>query len=67
MGPPPEPLETGPRGGPRLAAPFPEWMIGLSAGYVTAHVARNPALTMIGNGVMPQQCAAAVKLLLGIG
>lgn len=64
MGQPPAPVETGPRGGVRMAAPFPEWMMGLPAGYVTGLLGRNDALRAIGNGVMPQQGAHAIRELL---
>lgn len=64
---PPEPTEVGPRGGLRLAPAFPEWMMGLPAGHVTGvpDIGRQGQLRMIGNGVMPQQGAAALELLLG--
>lgn len=64
--PPPAPTETGmpgQRGGTRMAAPFPEWMMGLRAGYVTDILPRNDALRAIGNGVMPQQGYAAINVL----
>lgn len=65
--PPPASVETGmpgQRGGTRMAAPFPEWMMGLRAGYVTDVLSRNDALRAIGNGVMPQQGYAAIGTLL---
>lgn len=55
FGTPPAPTEVGPKGGVRMAAPFPEWMMGLAPGYVTDLLPRNDALRAIGNGVMPQQ------------
>lgn len=62
--PAPDPTEPG-RNGPRLAAPFVEWMMGLPAGWVTAHTtSRNAALRILGNGVVPQQGAAAITELL---
>jgi DNA (cytosine-5)-methyltransferase 1 len=50
----------------RLAPEFVEWMMGLPAGHVTAvpglsHVQQIKAL---GNGVVPQQAAYALRLLL---
>lgn len=67
--PPPAPTETGmpgQRGGTRMAAPFPEWMMGLRAGYVTDVLPRNDALRAIGNGVMPQQGYYAINVLRGL-
>lgn len=66
MGEPPAPTEIGPRGGVRMAAPFPEWMMGLTAGYVTDVLPRNDALRAIGNGVMPQQGYFAIRELLAL-
>jgi DNA (cytosine-5)-methyltransferase 1 len=67
--PPPAWAETGApgqRGGTRLVAPFPEWMMGLAPGYVTGILQRNDALRAIGNGVMPQQGYHALGELLGM-
>ena len=60
----PAPTEPAPRGGRRLAAEFPEWMMGLPAGHVTAvpGVNRSDQLKIIGNGVCPQQAAAATAM-----
>lgn len=65
----PASTETGPKGNPRLSAAFSEWMMGLPAGWVTdvPGITRNEALKAIGNGVVPQQCAAALRLMLGAG
>jgi DNA (cytosine-5)-methyltransferase 1 len=43
-------------------------MMGLPAGHVTGHGLR-PAqeLKMLGNGVVPQQAALALRMLLGLG
>jgi DNA (cytosine-5)-methyltransferase 1 len=60
----PEPTEVGPRGGRRLAATLPEWMMGLPSGYLSGHLGRSDALRLAGNGVCPQQGAAAIDLLL---
>ena len=60
-----EMLHTG-RWGARLAPPFVEWLQGLLAGWVTdvPGITRNEALKALGNGVVPQQAAAAVRILL---
>jgi DNA (cytosine-5)-methyltransferase 1 len=60
---PPEPLEDGPRAGRRLTAQFPEWMMGIGAGYVTDVIPRNDALRVIGNGVFPLQALSALEEL----
>lgn len=54
------------RGAHRLSPRFVEWMMGLPAGWVTdvPGVTRNDALRLLGNGVVPQQAAAAVAWLL---
>ena len=50
----------------RLAPEFVEWMQGLPAGWVTdvPGLSRNDVLRILGNGVVNQQCAAALKELL---
>jgi DNA (cytosine-5)-methyltransferase 1 len=50
----------------RLNPPFVEWMMGLPAGHVTAvpGLSRNAQLKALGNGVVPQQAEAALRLLL---
>lgn len=48
----------------RLSHRFVEWMMGLRDGWVTDHLDRRPALRVLGNGVVPQQAAAAVNLLI---
>ena len=62
----PVPTEPG-RTGRRLSPRFVEWMMGLPAGWVTAvpGITRNAQLKMLGNGVVPQQAAAALQHLLG--
>ncbi|WP_234388760.1 hypothetical protein [Streptomyces sp. AS58] len=49
----------------RLRADFVEWMQGLAPGWVTATpgLGRPAQLTALGNGVVPQQAAQAVKVL----
>jgi hypothetical protein len=55
----------GKEGSHRLSSDFTEWMMGLPAGWITnAGVGRNAELKMAGNGVVPQQAALAIRLLL---
>lgn len=62
----PAPTRTGRRGRPQLSPRFVEWLMGLPDGWVTAvpRVTRTEALRMLGNGVVPQQAAAAIDYLL---
>lgn len=62
--PAPDPTEPGCGGRPRLSPRFVEWLMGLPAGWVTDHLPRNPALRILGNGVVPQQAAYAYADLL---
>jgi DNA (cytosine-5)-methyltransferase 1 len=64
--PAPNPTERGKNGQPRLSPAFVEWMQGLPAGWVTdvPGLSRNEQLKALGNGVVPQQAAAALRLLL---
>lgn len=63
--PPTEP--TGKGGAHRLSARFVEWLMGLPDGWVTdVPISRNDQLKALGNGVCPQQCAAAVRHLLTV-
>ena len=65
--PAPAPTEPGPKGNPRLSPRFVEWLMGLPAGHVTAPaigLTRNQQLKALGNGVVPQQGAAALEWLL---
>lgn len=64
----PEPTETGPRGGRRLAAPFAEWMMGLEPEWVTGvpGLTRSDQLKVIGNGVVPLQAINAYTRLLAM-
>jgi DNA (cytosine-5)-methyltransferase 1 len=69
--PAPAPTELG-KNGPRLSPALPEWMMGLPAGWVTQvpGIPRNAQLHALGNGVVRQQGAAAVRILAeraGIG
>ncbi|MEV7925290.1 DNA cytosine methyltransferase [Kitasatospora sp. NPDC088779] len=64
----PCPTEVGPRGGRRLSPVFAEWMMGLAEGHVTGlGLPRGKALTVIGNGVVPQQAIAAYRTLAVAG
>jgi DNA (cytosine-5)-methyltransferase 1 len=62
----PDPREPAPKGGERLSPRFVEWLMGLPAGHVTGvpGLSRNQQLRLLGNGVVPQQGAAALALLL---
>lgn len=63
----PTPIERNPRGGVRLRANLPEWMMGLPNGWVTdpaIGISRNEKLKACGNGVVPQQAAAALRDML---
>lgn len=59
------PAEPGPGGRPRLSARFAEWMMGIP-GLVTGvgGLPRTAQLRIIGNGVVPHQAAAALRLLI---
>ncbi len=62
----PAPTEPGRTGNPRLSPRFVEWMQGLPAGHVTEvpGLSRNEQLKALGNGVVSQQAAAALRVLL---
>ena len=72
--PAPDPTEpTGKDGAHRLSPRFVEWMMGLPSGWVTdpaiwedvkPSTARNAQLKALGNGVVPQQAAAAIRHIL---
>jgi DNA (cytosine-5)-methyltransferase 1 len=64
--PAPAPTMTSTEGNPQLAPAFVEWMMGLPAGWVTdtPGITRNEALKALGNGVVPQQAEAALRVLL---
>lgn len=64
--PAPEPTQLSSKGNPQLAPRFVEWMMGLPPGHVTdvPGITRNEALKALGNGVAPQQAAAALRFLL---
>lgn len=61
-------LADGKQGQHRLNARLVEWMMGLPNGWVTAPeigLTRNEQLKALGNGVVPQQAALALRTLLG--
>lgn len=64
--PAPAPTQTSTKGNPQLSPAFVEWMMGLPAGWVTdaPGITRNEALKALGNGVVPQQAAAALHTML---
>jgi DNA (cytosine-5)-methyltransferase 1 len=64
--PAPAPTMTSSKGNPQLSPAFTEWMMGLPVGWITdvPGVTRNEALKLCGNGVVPQQAAAAIRFLL---
>lgn len=75
--PAPYPVEENTVGGLRLAAGFPEWMMGWLDGWVTdfvdptnvrrpaeGFISRTECLRMIGNGVCTRQATAALRDLL---
>jgi DNA (cytosine-5)-methyltransferase 1 len=66
--PAPDPTEPGSKGQPRLSPRFVEWLMGLADGWVTAipGLTRNEQLRALGNGVVPQQCAAAISHLYAL-
>lgn len=63
--PAPPPTATGKKGQQQLSPAFVEWLMGLPPGHVTDVVAgRGDALRVLGNGVVPQAAALALRLLL---
>jgi DNA (cytosine-5)-methyltransferase 1 len=49
----------------KMSSRFVEWMMGLPVGWVTdLGLSRTQELKMLGNGVVPQQAAAAYGWLL---
>lgn len=63
--PAPNPITTGVKGGQQLSGRLTEWMMGLPDGWVTdvPGISNNDAIKLSGNGVVPQQCAYALRLL----
>lgn len=65
VGPAPSPTEPNTRGGRRLSPAFSEWLMGWESGWVTdLPISRPDKLKLAGNGVVPQQCAAALRQLI---
>lgn len=65
--PPPSTPSRRPGGKPQLSARFVEWMMGLPDGHVTGpdlDLPREHQLRLLGNGVVPQQAALAVGVLV---
>lgn len=64
--PAPNPTKPGRTGNPRLNPELVEWMMGWPAGHVTnvPGLTDAQALRIGGNGVVPQQAAAATRALL---
>lgn len=64
--PAPAPTELNKNGRPRLNSAFAEWLMGLPPGWITQvpGVTRAQQLKAAGNGVVPQQAAAALRHLL---
>jgi hypothetical protein len=63
----PYPTLPGRHGRPVLAPAFVEWLMGLPPGWATADhldLPRTAKLRALGNGVVPQQAAHALRLLL---
>jgi len=64
--PAPEPTKPNGKGNPKLSDNFDEWLMGYPAGWITdvPGVTWNETLKACGNGVVPQQGAAAVRWLV---
>jgi DNA (cytosine-5)-methyltransferase 1 len=64
--PAPSPTQPSKKGTPQLSPRFSEWIMGLPDGWVTdvPGITRAEALKALGNGVCPQQGAAALRSLL---
>jgi DNA (cytosine-5)-methyltransferase 1 len=62
----PFPCERGKAGQLRLSAEFAEWLMGLPEGWVTgiAGLPYSARIRATGNGVVPHQAAAALRLLI---
>jgi hypothetical protein len=61
----PAPTQPGRHGRPVLAPSFVEWLMGLDSGWVTdLDLPRTGALRVLGNGVVWQQAAFALRILL---
>lgn len=64
----PVPVVRGPRGGVKLSPVFAEWLMGLTAGWVTAvpGLTHKEMLERIGNGVVPLQALVAFRELKSV-
>lgn len=63
----PHPTERGSRGQARLSPLFSEWLMGLPAGFVTGlNLPYSATHRALGNGVVPQQAAEALRLLVSV-
>ena len=65
----PPPTNPSSRSGrPQLSERFTEWMMGLPADWITdvPDISRNEAIRLCGNGVVPQQAAAALSWLYNL-
>lgn len=65
----PSPTEPGPNDRHRLNSVFVEWMMGLPLGHVSnpqIGLSRANQLKVLGNGVVPQQAAHALRILLNL-
>lgn len=65
----PSPTEPGPNDRHRLNPVFVEWMMGLPLGHVSnpqIGLSRANQLKVLGNGVVPQQAAHALRILLNL-
>ncbi|MEA5453269.1 hypothetical protein SPF06_00905 [Sinomonas sp. JGH33] len=61
----PAPIELNAKGNHRLSPAFCEFMMGVPEGWITdIPISRNEQLKACGNGVVPQQAAAALKDML---
>ena len=68
--PPPSTPSRRPGGKPQLSTRFVEWLMGLPDGHVTGEdlaLPREHQLRLLGNGVVPQQAALAVGILVNEG
>lgn len=63
--PAPAPTMTSTKGNPQLSPAFVEWLMGLPAGWVddVPGLTRNEKLKALGNGVVSQQCAEALRVM----
>jgi DNA (cytosine-5)-methyltransferase 1 len=65
--PAPPATEYGARGQTRLSPAFSEWLMGLPEGHVTGvGLPYGAQLHILGNGVVPQQATAALRLLVNV-